>query len=64
MTLHILPVDDLKEHIQDGPCFCNPDYLSGDNRGMYDEIIVVHNALDGREWNEMERGVSHPYKEE
>jgi hypothetical protein len=42
---HVLPIDDLREHVENRDCWCKP-VLSrtDDNR-----ILVTHNALDGRE---------------
>ena len=41
--IHIIPVNDTKEHEEETTCHCNPrvDVVEG---GM----IVVHNAYDGR----------------
>jgi hypothetical protein len=38
---HIVPINDLKEHIEDSKCFCRPRYKGG---GTF-----VHNSCDGRE---------------
>ncbi len=41
--LHVIPVNDLKEHICDGSqCWCNPDDESQPG-------LIVHNSLDRRE---------------
>jgi hypothetical protein len=43
MTIyHIVPSDDLREHITDAgkTCWCHP---------VEDEDMIVHNSLDGRE---------------
>lgn len=44
MTINILPINDLYEHEENTTCHCEPKviYESG-------EIIVVHNAFDGRD---------------
>lgn len=44
MTLHIYPVDDLKEHELTTTCECQPrvEFESG-------SMIVVHSSWDGRE---------------
>jgi hypothetical protein len=43
--IHVFPVNDLKEHITDGPgCPCTPEIrLEGGN------LIYVHNSYDHRE---------------
>lgn len=40
--LHVVPVDDLREHSTDSdkPCWCNPTIEDG---------VIVHNSMDGRE---------------
>ena len=40
--IHVLPVNDIKEHVEDTTCECEPtiDFKNG---------IIVHNAFDGRE---------------
>lgn len=46
--INVLPVNDLKEHTEDSTCDCKPtiEEVNG-------QIIVVHNAYDGRECVEM-----------
>lgn len=46
--IHVLPVNDLKEHTEDTTCECGPTVIQEDG-----ELIVVHNAFDGREGLEM-----------
>lgn len=41
MFLHVMPINDLREHISKAECFCKPFYV-GD--GVY-----LHNSLDRRE---------------
>lgn len=56
---HILPVDDTKEHCEEGViCECRPEIRKKFN-GYGDEIawVVIHNSWDGREWEEMARGI-------
>ena len=45
--INILPVNDLKEHIESSICECNPrvEFENG-------EMIIIHNSYDGREWME------------
>ncbi len=50
---HIVPRDDIKEHVTDGKkCWCIP-AVHPDG----DVVLIVHTALDGREgaegWNEV-----------
>jgi hypothetical protein len=47
--MHVIPNNDLREHTEDGlVCGCNPEVQVRD-----DCYIVVHNAYDGREWDEL-----------
>ena len=48
MSIHILPVNDLKPHTEDSTCECKPrvEIVSG-------EMIIIHNAFDKREFLEM-----------
>jgi hypothetical protein len=51
VTLHILPLNDLKEHTESDDCGCKPrvEYV-GEG-----EKLVIHNSYDGREfWEEWE----------
>ena len=38
--IHVLPINDLKEHDKNKNCWCRPN-VDGD--------VVVHNSMDGRE---------------
>jgi len=44
MIQHIVPINDLKEHESQTTCHCNPtiEFVDGD-------MLVIHNAFDGRE---------------
>lgn len=42
---YILPVNDLKEHIEESTCECGPRVQVLENG----EILIIHNAFDGRE---------------
>jgi hypothetical protein len=44
MAWHIIPIGDLKEHIEDTTCPCHPDVIFEN-----EEMFIVHNAFDGRE---------------
>lgn len=44
MTYHILPINDIKDHVEQSTCPCEPEVVveGGD-------LIIVHNSWDGRE---------------
>lgn len=42
--INILPKNDLKEHIEDNSCVCDPDVIF-----VNEEMIIIHNSFDGRE---------------
>lgn len=44
MSLHILPINDLKEHEESSTCECCPKLIIENG-----EMIFVHNSFDGRE---------------
>ena len=37
---HVVPVDDLREHVLDTTCWCNP---------TEDDEVIVHHSMDRRE---------------
>lgn len=41
LMTHVVPVGDLREHITDGECWCNP--------SVDDDLVVIHNSMDERE---------------
>lgn len=43
--IHILPINDLKEHTEDTTCECCPTIEVLEDG----DIMVIHNAYDGRE---------------
>lgn len=45
MIWHILPINDLIEHEEKSTCNCEPCVEIVENG----DLLVVHNALDGRE---------------
>jgi len=54
MTVHVEPVDDLIEHLDDD-CLCGPhtEYLDPETGVTYPNgPLVVHHSLDGREAHE------------
>ena len=50
--IHILPIDDLKEHTEGVDCQCNPEVRYADGDGVLPEPICIHNSWDGREFIE------------
>jgi len=44
MSLHIIPLNDLKEHEEESTCDCCPTLIIENG-----EMIFVHNSYDGRE---------------
>ena len=49
--VHILPINDLKEHEENTTCECNPKVEVLENG----EILVIHNSYDRREVTEEAR---------
>lgn len=45
MILHITPVNDLKEHLDNSTCECLPEVQILEDG----DIMVIHNAYDNRE---------------
>ena len=45
-TVHVIPVNDLREHEEneDGSCWCNPRIEQEENG-----LVIIHNSLDGKE---------------
>ena len=50
MAIHILPVNDLKQHEESTTCECLPsvEFENG-------EMLVIHNSFDGRENKEYDK---------
>lgn len=46
---HLLPEEDIKEHLLSVDCWCNTKVTIGDEEGLLEEPLCVHNADDGRE---------------
>lgn len=44
MAVHVVPVGDIREHVLDEDCWCDPFVDQSE-----DEDLVVHNSLDKRE---------------
>lgn len=52
MSVHVYPVNDLKEHDTEGlTCWCCPviEWGDADLGDPYAEPLVIHNSADGRE---------------
>ena len=47
MSWHIIPTDDLEEHIESSTCECSPWMITENG-----EMIFIHNSYDGREFKE------------
>lgn len=48
--IHILPINDLKEHEQSTMCWCKPTVEFTDpSTGQAHEGLCIHNSADGRE---------------
>ena len=50
---NILPINDLKEHLEDSTCECRPKIIYENG-----EMIIIHNSFDGREFIEILREVN------
>lgn len=47
--IHIYPIDDWIEHdTESTDCLCEPEVVYADEEGPLDDILVIHNAVDGR----------------
>jgi hypothetical protein len=44
--LHVMPIQDLREHEHSRECWCRPRIETGE---QFSVPVVVHNAMDGRE---------------
>lgn len=49
MIFHVLPENDSEPHLQESTCVCQPRVIVVENGNM----IIVHNAFDGREGLEL-----------
>lgn len=47
--VHVLPINDLREHKQSAACWCRP------RRDEDEERVVIHNSMDQRETYEQGR---------
>lgn len=43
--IHVIPINDMKEHIHSRKCWCNPRLEQKNTK----ETLVIHNSMDGRE---------------
>lgn len=44
--IHVMPVDDLCEHVEARECWCQPRIEGEDKYGV---SVVIHHSMDGRE---------------
>lgn len=52
--IHVLPINDEREHIEDGTtCWCDPQLITDEP-----ELIIVHNSADGRELIEQAEAIN------
>lgn len=49
--IHVLPINDLRDHEESTYCWCEPrvEWLDESGLPYPDGPVVIHNALDGRE---------------
>ena len=65
MALHVVPLNDLREHNENGAddpgysCPCNPAIEFGDEKN---ETLVIHHSFDGRELLEPWGKYPHPVR--
>lgn len=53
---HVLPVNDIREHQENGViCECKPEIRIEDEENW----LIIHNAWDGREWEELANGMNY-----
>ena len=43
IEFNVIPLNDIKEHVPNNQCWCNPDY---------DDGVYIHHSLDSRELTE------------
>ncbi len=48
-NVHVLPVDDLREHVETAQCWCNPKCSKVETFAGGWGYVIVHNSADGRE---------------
>lgn len=51
---HVLPLGDLRDHIETRDCWCRPELIEDQAGGF----IAVHNSMDRRE-HTIEKGIVH-----
>ena len=44
--VHVLPVNDLRDHVESRECWCQPATTREDDE---DDVVVIHHSADGRE---------------
>ncbi len=54
LPIHVLPINDSKEHEESEICSCKPEIKTHSKDGTeFGSWMIIHNAFDGREWNEL-----------
>ena len=54
--IHVVPLNDWREHVCDTPCWCNPTLDTGEEWGH--DIVFIHHSMDRREEFEQGRKLS------
>lgn len=44
-NVHVVPDDDVIEHLDNGACPCQPKFIERDKDGPYKCAVIVHNRL-------------------
>jgi hypothetical protein len=44
--IHVLPLQDLREHVEERGCWCHPTLIQENAEA---DVVVVHQSMDGRE---------------
>lgn len=54
-AFHVMPENDLVEHELSDDCVCRPDveFVNPESGESYDEPLVIHHALDGRDLQDL-----------
>lgn len=54
MMMHVLPINDEREHEESTMCPCDPhvEWFDPETGEAYSEGLVIHNSFDGREFSE------------
>jgi len=47
--VHVLPIDDTREHVESAECWCQPKVSKVENFAGGYGYVLTHNSADGRE---------------